>query len=199
MKTLARIFFQGLLVFVPVAGTIALVWWVLSLVDQVFPVDVPGLGIASTVVVIFLLGLLTNNVIGRRAVFMLEAGMKKLPVVSIIYTSIKDLLSAFAGDKRSFDKPVMITLGDGIRVFGFVTCDHFEDPRLAGQVAVYLPQAYNFAGNLVIVAADTVEPVDADSAQFMAFVVSGGVARMGAASTVMDSQAGRRLRVGRAR
>jgi len=190
MKTIARIFLQGLLVFVPVVGTIALVSWVLVTVDALVPVDVHGLGLVIIVGVIFLLGLLTSNVLGRRLVSAFEAGMKRLPVVNIIYGSLKDLLSAFAGDKRSFDKPVMVRVAEGCTVFGFVTCDHFEDVRLRGQVAVYLPQAYNFAGNLLIVPADAVQPVDADSAQFMAFVVSGGVARMGAARTVLDSQAG---------
>lgn len=194
MKTIVRIFLQGLLVFVPVVGTVALVWWVLVTLDQLVPLDIPGLGIAATLVVIFVLGLVSNNVIGRRVVGWLEAGMKRLPVVSIIYGSLKDLLSAFAGDKRSFDKPVMVRVAEGCRVFGFVTCDHFDDVRLSGHVAVYLPQAYNFAGNLIIVPADTIESVDADSAQFMAFIVSGGVATMKAARTVLDSQAGTKLR-----
>lgn len=194
MKTIARIFLQGLLVFVPVVGTVALVWWVLVTLDRLVPIDVPGLGLAVTILVIFALGLVSNNVIGRRVVGWLEAGMKRLPVVSIVYGSLKDLLSAFAGDKRSFDKPVMVRVAEGCRVFGFVTCDHFEDVRLSGQVAVYLPQAYNFAGNLIIVPADSIESVDADSAQFMAFIVSGGVATMKAARTVLDSQAGTKLR-----
>ena len=94
------------------------------------------------------------------------------------------------GDKRSFDKPVMVRVQPDLRVFGFVTCDRFDDIRLAGHVAVYLPQSYNFAGNLIIVKKEMVEPVDADSAQFMAFIVSGGVAQMNAARTQVDSQSG---------
>ncbi len=190
MRFIVRLFAQGLLVFVPVVGTVALVWWVLATADELVPLPVPGTGIAVIVVVILLLGLLTDNVLGRRVVRWFETGLKRLPVVSIIYTSLKDLLSAFAGDKRSFDKPVMVRMTDACRVFGFVTCDRFDDPRLGGHVAVYLPQAYNFAGNLIIVPVDTVERVDADSAQFMAFIVSGGVATMSAARTVLDSSSG---------
>lgn len=191
MKTLAKFFLQGLLVFVPVAGSIYVVWWVLSTLDSLYPLPIPGLGIAATVGFLTLLGLLTNNVVGRALVKMLEAAMKKLPVVNIVYTSIKDLLGAFVGDQRSFNRPVMVTVdGDrGIRVFGFVTCERFDDVRLRGHVAVYLPQAYNFAGNLLIVRSELVEEVDADSAQFMAFVVSGGVAEMSAARTVYDPEA----------
>ena len=191
MKTLAKSFFQGLIVFVPIAGSIYVVWWVLSTLDSLYELPIPGLGIVSMVIFLTLLGLLTNNVVGRTLVGALEAAMKKLPLVNIVYTSIKDLLGAFVGDQRSFSRPVMVTVDaqKQIRVFGFVTCERFDDVRLRGHVAVYLPQAYNFAGNLLIVRAELVEEVDADSAQFMAFVVSGGVAEMSAARTVYDPNA----------
>lgn len=188
MKKLAKIFFQGVLVFVPVVGTVALVSWLLITLDSLIPLDVPFAGLALVLVTIFVFGLLANNVVGRTAFDWLERGMRSVPVVKIVYTSLKDLLGAFVGDTRSFDKPAMVRVTDEIRVFGFVTCDHFDDARLAGHVAVYLPQSYNFAGNLMIVPEERVEPVDADSAQFMAFIVSGGVAQMSAARTAIDSQ-----------
>ncbi len=186
MKTLAKHFFSGLLVFVPVVGSITVVLWVLKVLDDLYPLSVPGLGLAITVVLITLLGFLTSNVVGRKVIEGLEAGMKRLPVVSLLYSSLKDLLGAFVGDKRSFDKPVMVSVSPDVRVFGFVTCDHFDDVRLEGHVAVYLPQSYNFAGNLLIVHKERVQPVDADSAQFMAFIVSGGVAEMRGARTMSD-------------
>ncbi|MBX3274562.1 MAG: DUF502 domain-containing protein [Sandaracinaceae bacterium] len=188
MKTVAKIFFQGLLVFVPLVGTVALVSWVLITLDSLIPLDVPFAGLGLVLLVIFTLGLLASNVVGRTALGWLERGLESVPLVKIVYRSIKDLLGAFVGDARSFDKPAMVRVSDDVRVFGFVTCDRFEDPRLAGHVAVYLPQSYNFAGNLMIVPEERVEPVDADSAQFMAFIVSGGVARMSAARTAIDSQ-----------
>ena len=190
MKTLAKYFFQGLLVLVPVAGTIALVVWVLTTLDELYPLPIPGLGIALTLLVILVVGALTSNVVGEKVVGWIEGAIKGVPVVSIVYGSLKDLLGAFVGDKRSFDRPVMVNVApeQGIRVFGFVTCARFDDVRLAGHVAVYLPQSYNFAGNLLIVREELVEPVDADSAQFMAFIVSGGVAEMSAARTVHDPE-----------
>lgn len=188
MKTLGKIFFQGLLVFVPVVGTIALVSWLLIAVDSLIPLDVPFLGLGVVLLAIFLCGLLANNIVGRKLFEWLERGMKSVPVVKIVYTSLRDLLSAFVGDTRSFDKPAMIRVSDDLRVFGFVTCTRFDDSRLAGHVAVYLPQSYNFAGNLLIVPQERVEAVDADSAQFMAFIVSGDVASMSAARTAIDSQ-----------
>lgn len=188
MKTLAKYFLQGLLVFVPVVGSIWVVVWVLKELDDLYPLPVPGAGLAITLVLITLIGFLTSNVAGRKLVEWLEAGMKRLPVVNLLYTSLRDLLGAFVGEKRSFDKPVMVSVSPDIRVFGFVTCGRFDDVRLDGHVAVYLPQSYNFAGNLLIVKRELVEPVDAESAQFMAFIVSGGVAEMRAARTVYEEQ-----------
>ena len=188
MKKLGKIFFQGLLVFVPIVGTIALVSWLLITVDSLVPLDVPFLGVGLVLASIFLCGLLANNYVGRKIFEMLEKALKTVPVVKIVYTSLKDLLGAFVGQDRSFDKPVMVRVTDELRVFGFVTCSRFDDSRLAGHVAVYLPQSYNFAGNLLIVPETKVEPVDADSAQFMAFIVSGGVATMSAARTAIDSR-----------
>jgi len=157
-------------------------------VDSLVPLDVPFLGVGLVLASIFLCGLLANNYVGRKIFEMLEKALKTVPVVKIVYTSLKDLLGAFVGQDRSFDKPVMVRVTDELRVFGFVTCSRFDDSRLAGHVAVYLPQSYNFAGNLLIVPETKVEPVDADSAQFMAFIVSGGVATMSAARTAIDSR-----------
>jgi uncharacterized membrane protein len=58
---------------------------------------------------------------------------------------------------------------------GFVTAEGQDRLGMPGFVAVYLPQAYNFAGNLIIVPSSRVEPVDAEAAEIMAFIVSGGV------------------------
>ena len=186
MKTLAKFFFQGLAVFVPIVGSIYAVYWVLTTLDGLYPLPYPGLGLGLTVLGITVLGFLTSNVVGRRIMALVEKAMRRLPVVNIIYTSLKDLLGAFVGDQRSFNKPVMVQVGGGVRLFGFVTCSHFDDVRLADHVAVYLPQSYNFAGNMIILPQDRVQAVDADSAQFMAFIVSGGVAEMTAARTMYE-------------
>ena len=188
LTVLAGAFGRGLLVLVPTVGTIYTVWLVLRYIDSALGVPIPGLGLVITLALIVVTGFITSNVIGQAVIRVLENGMKRLPVVSLLYTSLKDLLGAFVGDKKSFDRPAMVSLDAGgtTRVFGFVTCDHFDDVRLAKHVAVYLPQAYNFAGNVIVVPKDRVEYVDAEPAQFMAFVVSGGVSEMSGARTMME-------------
>lgn len=188
LTVLAGAFGRGLLVLVPTVGTIYTVWLVLSYIDSALGVPIPGLGLVITLALILVTGFVTSNVIGQAVIAALEGALKRLPVVSLLYTSLKDLLGAFVGDKKSFDRPAMVALDEAgkTKVFGFVTCTRFDDIRLAEHVAVYLPQAYNFAGNVIIVPKDRVEYVDAEPAQFMAFVVSGGVSEMSGARTMMD-------------
>ena len=188
MSKLARWFGQGLLIFVPGVGTIYSVWLVLSWIDSAVGAPFPGFGVVLIGSLILLTGFLHANVVGEALVSRFESGLKRLPLVSIIYSSLKDLLGAFVGDKKSFDRPAMVSIdASGVmKVFGFVTCDRFDDVRLADHVAVYLPQAYNFAGNVVVVPRDRVQYVDADPAQFMAFIVSGGVSEMSGARTMLD-------------
>ena len=189
LSRLATWFAQGLLVFVPTMATLYSVWLLLSWMDSLIGLPIPGLGLIVTILLILAIGFVTTNVAGQAVIAIFERAIQHLPVVSLLYSSIKDLLNAFVGDKKSFDAPAMVTLDPAgtVKVFGFVTCTTFEDPRLAGHVAVYLPQAYNFAGNVIVVPKDRVEMVDAEPAQFMAFIVSGGVSAMTAARTMMDT------------
>jgi uncharacterized membrane protein len=187
---LARWFGQGLLLFVPLVTTLYAVWLVLGWLDAKLGVAVPGLGLIVTLALILMTGFLTSNVGGQAVVSVFEGAIGRLPVVSLLYASIKDLLGAFVGDKKSFDRPAMVSMDEAgaVKVFGFVTCDRFDDARLSGWVAVYLPQAYNFAGNVIVVRKERVSFVDAEPSQFLAFVVSGGVSSMGGARTVYDGR-----------
>lgn len=186
MRTLVRSFFKGLLIVVPLAVTIYVIYFSVTLLDGVFRGPFPGFGVLVVLVAITLIGLLASNVIGKTVVDLLERGISTMPVVKLVYGSIKDLMGAFVGDEKSFDKPVMVELGDGLKVPGFVTCTSFDDPKLYNHVAVYLPQSYNFAGNVFVVHRDRVQSIDADGAQFMAFIISGGVSDMSAARTIID-------------
>jgi uncharacterized membrane protein len=188
MKHLARWFVQGLLILVPLVVTAYVVWTVVTTLDGWVQVQIPGLGIVITLAIILLIGFLSSSVIGSKFFELLEGFLTRLPVVKLLYSSLRDLLHAFVGEKRSFGRPVVVdlTADGGVRVLGFLTCEHFDDPQLAGHVGIYLPQSYNFAGNLLVVPKERTHPVDADGAQFMAFIMSGGVAEMEGAKTMLD-------------
>jgi len=188
MNRLAKSFGQGLLVLAPVAITSYVVFVVVRKLDGWFHFPIPGLGLVATVGIITTIGYLTSNVLGRRTLDVVEAMLSRVPIVRLLYGSLRDLFNAFVGDQKSFNKPVVVDLTDdgALKVLGFVTCEQFDDPQLDGHVAVYLPQAYNFAGNLLVVPRERVRRLDAEGAQFMAFIMSGGVAEMNAARTVFQ-------------
>jgi uncharacterized membrane protein len=106
-----------------------------------------------------------------------EGVLERLPFVRLLYSSTKDLLNAFVGEKRRFDKPVLVApfASGEARALGFVTQDTLATMGMREHVAVYLPQSYNFAGSLLIFPTSVVTPLDAESADVMAFIVSGGV------------------------
>jgi uncharacterized membrane protein len=187
MRTLTRSFAQGVLVLAPVAITIWIVLFTVRTLDKWLNTPIPGLGIVLAAAVITLTGYLTGNVVGNRIVSWLEAGMQRVPIIKLLYNSLKDLFGAFVGQKRKFDKPVAVEINPhGLKALGFLTNERFDDPQLAGHVSVYLPESYNFAGNLIVVPKHRVHPLDADGAEFMAFIMSGGVTDMSAARTMMD-------------
>ena len=191
MKWLVDNFFKGCLVLVPIVVTSYVIWLIFSTLDRLMPMPIPGLGIVVAAIAITLIGFLTGNVVGRRMVRLLENVLERLPIVRLLYASLKDLIGAFVGNKRTFDRPVIVRLDadKAIVVLGFVTCDRFEDPALADLVAVYLPQSYNFAGNLIVVPRDRISPVAADGASFVTFIVSGGVSGMNASASYLDETA----------
>ncbi len=119
--------------------------------------------------------------IGSTFVGLGEQLVKKVPFVALIYSSIKDLIDAFVGEKRRFDQPVSVALNsDGsMRALGFVTRRNLTALGMQDHVAVYFPQSYNFAGNLVLVPASAVTLIDVPSSELMTFVVSGGVSGLG--------------------
>lgn len=185
---ITRYFVRGALIIVPFALTIYALYFVFVTVDRLLPFDVPGLGLLVTFVAVTLVGFLSSNVIGSTFVDLGEQLLRKVPLVALIYSSIKDLIDAFVGEKRRFDQPVSVALTpDGnLKALGFVTRRNLTALGYHGHVAVYFPQSYNFAGNLVLVPASSVTPVDVSSAELMTFIVSGGVSGLGVGAPTLE-------------
>ena len=180
MKTIVKYFLRGLLICVPVLVTVFILLWAFTGLDKVFRdllrIPFPGLGILATISAIFIIGLLASNFVGKRLFGIVEKVFTKLPLVKLLYGSIKDIVEAFAGEEKKFDKPVIASLGaGGAKVMGFVTSQSMENIGLTDYVAVYLPQSYNFAGNVLLFKKDSIQTLEIDSAKAMSFIVSGGV------------------------
>ena len=108
MRTLTRSFAQGLLVLAPVAITVWVVVFTVTTLDRWLNARIPGLGIVIAAAGITLIGYLAGNVVGDKLISRLEAGMRRVPLVRILYNSLRDLFGAFVGSKRKFDKPVAV-------------------------------------------------------------------------------------------
>jgi len=179
MNWLLKNFLRGLVIVVPIALTIYIVYQAVVGLDRLLGLSVPGLGAGIIIVAVILIGALASSFVIRRFLMLTEGVFKRAPIVRIIYASIKDLLEAFVGNKRRFDKPVAVSLTEGgdVRFFGFVTREDLADVQMPGYVAVYLPFSYTWDGSLIIVPKSRVQPIEADSASIMAMIVSGGVSR----------------------
>lgn len=186
MSKIIRYFIQGLVITVPVAVTVIVVYkviaWVGSLLSPfgtiVSPVVDPFIIIFTAILLIFLMGLLGSSIILRPLFLIFDNAMERMPVIKTVYSSIKDLFSAFVGSKKRFNKPVLVTINkeNNIQQLGFVTQEDLSELNLQkGHYAVYVPLSYSFSGNLLIVPADHITVVDASSAEVMKFIVSGGV------------------------
>jgi len=177
MKRIMRYFLQGLLYVIPLAVTLFVLYTIFVTVDSWLNLPVPGVGFLLTLLGILLVGFLASNVLTRGLLSVIDRIFEKMPFVKLIYTAIKDLIGAFVGEKKGFDRPVLVTLTkDGFpKAIGFVTQEDLGAFGLDDYVAVYLPQSYNFAGNLLLFPAAMVERLEVESAEAMAFLVSGGV------------------------
>ena len=176
MKRLINYFLKGLLVFVPAALTVFAIVWVFTILDGLLKIPIPGLGLVVTILLITVIGFLASNFIGKKLFGLIDGLFTKLPVVKMLYSALKDVIEAFAGKKKSFDRPAIVELTPGgPKALGFITRDSLDFLSLADHVAVYFPQSYNFAGSVLMFPSSQVRPVDIDSSDAMAFIVSGGV------------------------
>ena len=177
MSRLLNNFFRGVVLLAPLAFTVYVCVRVFATIDGWLGIPIPGVGFVATVALITLFGFLASSFITRQMLSVVESVLERLPFVRLLYSSTKDLLNAFVGEKRRFDKPVLVApfASGEARALGFITQETLSSMGMMEHVAVYLPQSYNFAGSLLIFPTSAVTVLDAESADVMAFIVSGGV------------------------
>ena len=184
-----RYFIQGLVITVPVAITIIVFYKVISWVGSLFslfgtivsPFIDPFIILLIAVVLILIMGMLGSSIILKPMFSLFDSALEHTPFVKTIYGSIKDLIAAFVGSKKRFNKPVLVTINkeNSIKQLGFITQEDLSELHLQkGTVAVYIPMSYSLSGNLLIVPANQVAVVEASSSEVMKFIVSGGVTEL---------------------
>jgi len=104
--------------------------------------------------------------------------INRLPLFKFLYSSIKDLTEAFVGEEKKFNEPVLVEVSPGIKKIGFLTQHDLTVLGLPGEVAVYFPYSYSFAGQVLVVPANKIKHIDKSAADMMKFVISGGVTEL---------------------
>lgn len=175
LTKLINYFLKGLLVVLPFAITYSIIKSIVISLDKFVDVGVPAVGFLIVIVSVTVLGWIGSSILTKPLFGLLDDILSHIPFVKIIYTSVKDFMEAFVGDKKKFNNPVLIKWSDGVYKPGFVTQDDLSALNLPGLVAVYCPHSYAFSGNLFLVEKDRVKPMEGNSTDTMKFIVSGGV------------------------
>lgn len=196
LKRLLQFFFQGLIVLAPIGITTYVVVSLFNLVDDILPkiirvfaptlikkdaegnlIKIPGLGFLVVIGVVLSVGWLSSLFAVSRLVGLFDSLLEKTPGVKFIYSSVKDFLEAFAGNKKKFDKPVLVNVDSAdIWRIGFITQKSSKHFGLAEHVTVYVPHSYAISGITYFVPKDRVRQLDqVSAADAMKYVVSGGV------------------------
>ena len=182
-------FFQGLILIAPLSITLYVLIKTFFYVDDLLKDFLTqwlgfytlGLGILVMLGGLTVIGFLGSTIIFKPLLVVFDRLISRAPLVKIIYTSVKDLLSAFVGTKKKFSEPVLIreSKNSDMEKIGFITAHDLSNLGIPeGKVAVYLPYSYNVSGMLVIVPVENVKRLDANSTDVMKFVISAGVTQI---------------------
>ncbi|HEX8460120.1 MAG TPA: DUF502 domain-containing protein [Segetibacter sp.] len=195
-RKLFQYFLQGLIILAPIIITAWAVFSLFNYIDNIlpnlihsiFPVlfrpdadgniqKIPGLGFVVIVIIIVLTGWLSTSYVVGKMVDFFGHVLERTPGIRFIYTAVKDFMEAFAGEKRKFDKPVLVNVdADDVWRMGFMTQNSGARYGLEGHVIVYVPHSYAVSGIVYIVPLAKVKMLsDVSSTEAMKFALSGGV------------------------
>lgn len=197
-RNVLQYFFQGIIVIAPIAITIYVVVWLFNLIDNFLPDilyamfpkwmtapdgslrTIPGLGFLMVVIIVTIMGFISTSFFVSRILSFLNRLLEQMPGIKYIYSAVKDFLEAFGGNRKKFDKPVLVSVDatDTWRV-GFITQHDVTQFGLEDHVAVYVPLSYALTGVVYFVPKEKIRPLDnMNSAEAMKFVISGGVTHL---------------------
>ena len=176
-RKIIRYFFSGTLFIVPLVATIYFIFEAFRWLDNLLELPYPGLGFAIILGAITLFGYLTTNFAFQTVTNWFDYGMNRIPLVKLVYSSLKDLLGAFVGDKKKFNKPVLVEINKENKLYqiGFITQNDLSELGLSEMVSVYLPHSYAFSGIHYVVPKERVTPLNVSGPVAMKYIVSGGV------------------------
>lgn len=190
-QTLLRYFFQGIIIISPIAVSVWIAYSVFDALDTKIPEMPRGVGFLIIIISLMVIGWLGSTFfIWKFLIDFFDSILERTPFIKFIYTSVKDVVESFMGDKKKFTKPVLVKVRKDPEIFqiGFITQEELTKIGLKDKIAVYMPHSYAVSGYLFIVSAEQVSPLDMNPADAMKMAVSGGVAGYEEEEPLAESQ-----------
>jgi uncharacterized membrane protein len=187
-STFKRKFVAGLFVTIPILITILVIERFFTFIDNllepllrsIIGYHIPGLGFLTAIFIIFIVGLISTNVFGKRLIQLADRIFLKLPLFKSLYTAIKQIMDAFSPEsKGAFKKFVIVEYPrQGIYAFGFLT----KECRIEGGAelrAVYIPTNNLYLGEIVLFKEEDIIYTDIPIEEGVRIILSGGIATPG--------------------
>ena len=179
---LLRYFLQGIIIISPLAVTIWAAYSIFDFIDTKVPYVPRGLGFLIVIGSLIIIGWLGSTfLLWKFLISFFDSILERTPFLKFIYTSVKEVVESFMGDKRKFTKPVLVKMRTSPALYqiGFITQQDLHGMGLDNKLAVYMPHSYAVSGVVVIVDKDSVVPLDMNPSDAMKMAVSGGAAGYG--------------------
>jgi uncharacterized membrane protein len=203
MRKLIGYILNGVLVTVPIVIVVYIIYKVLVILSipvntimesdltprekELVGQEISPTGILILLVVLLVIGFLWAKLISEPLKVRLAKWLDKIPM----YKSIRDLMNAFVGSKKMFNKPVLVKLNaeSEVEMIGFVTDEDLKElgDDQEGKIGVYMPMSYSFSGHLVVVPRRNVKKIERSSVDIMKYVVSGGIVEIDASEDQMEN------------
>ena len=174
-------FINGLLIIAPFSLTIFIITYITSLFKLVF-----GLGFSKVYVVFFvffiiLCGYFTSNFFIKTIYRIIEVFISRIPFISWLYSSVKDVTVGVVEKRVNFDKPVLVCINvlsntsEDIKKIGFITNENLKNFDLLDEIAVFVPQGFSLAGEILLVPRKNVILIDNyEGMDVYRFIATGG-------------------------
>lgn len=146
--------------------------------QQIFGRRIPGLGFLTAVALMFLMGTIATNMVGRRILSWAEGLLLRVPIFRSIYPPVKQLLESFSPQRRGSFKEVVLAEHPrkGEYVFGFLTGEvQVEAPEGKRQmVTVFIPTNNLYLGDVILLPKEDVIPTGLPVEEGIRIILSAG-------------------------
>ena len=188
IKYISKTFLTGFITLFPFVLTIYFLYWLGVTSEEILGkayryilpkgVYFPGLGMASGIIVVFLVGLMMKAYLVQKLFSLGEAVLYRLPLIKSVYRAFRDFFDFFSPTKEGLGKAVAVKVNN-MELIGFITQ---EDPkrlppsfRDKDYALVYLPMSYMVGGYTILVPRDDIRPLDMSRDEAMGFVLTAGI------------------------